>query len=362
MMKNIFYSLVVKRIEKLTKDSINISFDVPENLKEIFNFESGQHLTLKLDIKGKEHRRNYSLCTSPTENEWSIIIKKVDGGVFSHFAFNNLKVGDTVEVLPPMGKFCFLVDFKADETHKNIVLIAAGSGITPIMSMLKYGLHKYPKIHFTLIYQNRHYNTIILNNEIQKLKNKYVNNLSVHHILSKEKIDGNINSGRLDSDKMTLIFTKLIPLPMVSDVFICGPFEMIESVKEYLTANNVDSKNIHYELFTAKSALVNKEVINEKSEISGNQSAISITIDGQTHQFTTTNLHNNILDEALEHSVGLPYACKGGVCCTCKAKLVEGKVEMLTNFGLEADEIANNYVLTCQCLPLTEKVVLNFDA
>lgn len=353
-----FHKLKVKEVKAETPDCVSISFIVPENLQTEFLFEQGQNITLKKEIDGEEIRRSYSICAAPFENELRVAVKKVDGGKFSGFANSVLKAGDELDVLPPTGKFN--TKLKTQNT-KQYVAFAAGSGITPVISIIKTTLQTEPASRFTLVFGNRGRHSIIFFEELEALKNKYLNRFNLINILSREKTDAPVNFGRIDPQKLTEL-SKLIDYKNTDDFFICGPEEMIFCVKEFLEAAGIEKKNIHFELFTTpgqKKSTVGSQQLAEKS--SGPNSKITVKLDGRSFDFDLGFHSENILDAALKQGADLPFACKGGVCCTCKAKLLEGEVDMDVNWGLEQEEVEEGYILTCQSHPKTERVVVDFD-
>ena len=356
-----FHSLQVKQVKKETDDCVSISFLVPEELKDVFQFTQGQNLTIKKEINGQELRRNYSICSSPLDNELKVAVKKIEGGLFSTFANEELKAGDFLEVMPPTGEFFTPLD---PSQQKSYVAFAAGSGITPVLSIIKTTLLTEPKSNFTLVYGNRNKASIIFKEELEALKDKFIDRFRIYHILSREQVDSPINEGRIDAEKCELFFTKLINIKTTHEFFLCGPKQMIFCVKELLELNNVAKEHIHFELFTIPGqkqiSIAGKESGSEK--IVGQTAQVSIKLDGSSFEFELPYNGQTILNAALDLGADLPYACKGGVCTTCKAKLQEGKVEMDTNWGLEQDEVEKGFILTCQSHPLTEKVVVDFDA
>lgn len=353
-----FKKLIIKEITKETADCVSIGFEIPSDLIEEFEFEQGQNITIKKTINGEEIRRSYSICSSPFENELRVAVKKVEGGLFSIYANTNLQIGDELEVLPPTGKFN--TKLNADN-NKQYLAFAAGSGITPIISIIKATLQTEPKSIFTLVFGNKGRNSIIFFEELEGLKNKYLNRFNLINILSREKTDAPISFGRIDIEKLVHL-NKLIDYNNIDDFFICGPEEMIFCVKDYLIENAIDKKKIHFELFTTpgqkKSVTINKD---SSIKNDGPQSKITVKLDGRSFDFDLGFNSENILDAALKQGADLPFACKGGVCCTCKAKLLEGEVEMEVNWGLEQEEVEQGYILTCQSHPITEKVVVDFD-
>ena len=356
-----FHSLQIKKIQRETEDCVSITFDVPEELKDIFQFKQGQNLTIRKKINGEELRRNYSICTSPFDKELKVAVKKVYGGLFSTYANEELKEEEFIDVMPPTGKFYTELH---PSQQKSYVAFVAGSGITPVLSIIKTTLLTEPKSNFTLVYGNRNKASIIFKEELEALKDKFIDRFRIYHILSREKMDTPINEGRIDAEKCELLFTKLINLQTTDEFFLCGPEQMIFCIKELLEINRVGKEHIHFELFTVpgekQQAIVNKELAIEKNE--GPKSLVSVKLDGVTFDFDLSFNGQTILNAALDLGADLPYACKGGVCTTCKAKLQEGKVHMDTNWGLEQEEVDKGFILTCQSHPLTEKLVVDFDA
>ncbi|TDH23059.1 phenylacetate-CoA oxygenase/reductase subunit PaaK [Segetibacter sp. 3557_3] len=350
-----FHPLTIKEVRRETADCISLLFDVPENLKDEFSYHHGQSLTLRLNINGQEVRRSYSICSSPLDNELRIAIKKVDQGVFSSYANQSFKAGDILEVMRPSGKFHATLD---RENKNSYIAFAAGSGITPIFSIIKTTLVTEPNSKFTLVYGNRNRSSIIFREQLEALKNKFVSRFRIIHILSREKMDAPINVGRINKEKCAALFEKLLDLNQTAGFFLCGPAEMIFEVKEYLLEHGVDPNKIHFELFGTPVKQQNSPVEKSTTE---RKSAITIKLDGTSFDFQLAFDSESILDAALRQGADLPYACKGGVCCTCRAKLVEGKVDMTLNYALEPDELEQGFILTCQSHPRTEKVVIDYD-
>lgn len=354
-----FHPLAIKEVRQETDDCVSIAFEVTAELKDIFRFEQGQSLTVRTHLDGQEVRRTYSLCSSPLDNEWRVAVKKVDGGLFSTFANTKLKKGDVLEVLPPVGKF--FTPLHPDQ-QKHYVAIAAGSGITPILSIINTTLRTEPKSSFTLVYGNRTRASIIFKEELEALKNKFMNRFTLHHVLSREQPDAPIYYGRIDLPKCDQLFSRLIDISDVDEFFICGPEEMIFCVRDFLLQKGIDKTHVHFELFTipGEKSSVAKPLAADKTD-EGPRSKISVKLDGVLFDFELGTKGQSILDAALAQGADLPYACKGGVCCTCRARLVEGQVEMEVNYGLEQDEIDQGFILTCQSRPVTPKVVVDFD-
>ena len=354
-----FHPLKVKKVEKETEDCVSIVFDVPEELKEAFQFKQGQSLTVRKEINGEEVRRTYSICSAPTDNLLRVAVKKVDGGVFSSWANDELKQGDVIDVMPPVGKFYTELD---PEQQKNYLAFAAGSGITPVLSIIKTTLLTEANSTFTLVYGNRSKNSIIFKEELEGLKDKFINRFRIYHILSREKTDVPLNHGRIDIKKLDFLFNKLIDLTKTDEYFLCGPEQMIFCIKDYLSVKGIDSKKIHFELFTIPGEKKSvKETESEIPEDKGPKAKVGVKLDGIMFDFELGYEGESILDAALKQGADLPYACKGGVCTTCKAKLVEGEVSMDVNWGLEPDEVAKGFILTCQSHPKTDKILVDFD-
>lgn len=353
-----FHPLSIKEIRKETPDCVSVVFDVPENLKDIFMFKQGQSLTMRTTIKGEEIRRTYSICSSPIDNEWRVAIKKVDGGLFSSLANDQLKKGDVLEVMPPVGKFYTELD---PANNKNYVAFAAGSGITPVLSLIKTTLVTEPHSTFTLVYGNRNRSSIIFFEELEGLKNKFIDRFNLIHVLSREKTDASLNFGRINEEKLREL-EKLIDYSQTDEFFLCGPEEMIFAAKDFLEVKGIDKKHIHFELFTSPGQKTTKSKAQKTKAENGAKSNITVKLDGRTFSFDLPLSSNTtILDAALQQGADLPYACKGGMCCTCKARLLEGEVMMDVHWGLEEEEVEKGYVLTCQSHPKTENVVVDFD-
>jgi ring-1,2-phenylacetyl-CoA epoxidase subunit PaaE len=353
-----FHPIRVKKVEKETDDCVSIEFDVPAELNETFQFKQGQNLTVRKVLNNEECRRNYSICTSPFDGRLKVAVKKVEGGLFSTWANESLKAGDVLDVMPPTGKFYTELN---PQQKKHYVAIAAGSGITPILSIIKTTLQTQPQSTFTLVYGNRTKASILFKEELEALKDKFIERFRVYHILSREKTDVPLNSGRIDTDKLAQLFDKVIDLRRSDEFFLCGPEELIFCIKGFLAGKDVPAEKIHFELFTVPGQ--KRETSNHKQEMeeTGPKAQVSIKIDGIFFDFDLAFESESILDAALKQGADLPYACKGGVCTTCKAKLLDGKVHMDVNWGLEPDEVEKGFVLTCQAHPQTETVVLDFD-
>lgn len=362
-----FRKLIIEDIRRETADCVSIAFSIPPHLREEFAYQQGQNITIRTYLGETEVRRSYSICSSPLDGELRIAVKRVPGGLFSTFANEQLEKGQELDVLPPTGKFYTVLQAG---NRKHYLAFAAGSGITPVMSLIKTTLAVEPGSQFTLVYGNRHRPSIIFKEQLEALKNRYMHRLSLHHILSREQMDIPLNQGRIDLVKCGELCPRLIDLSTMDEVFLCGPQEMIFTVRNWLLQQGVEKKKIHFELFHtldhdstgAASAGVPEEDTPDAYLLKDKVSQVTVRLDGISHVFDLPFDGDSVLNAALLEGVDLPFACKGGVCCTCRAKLVEGQVEMDVNYALEGDELASGYILTCQSHPRTEKVIIDFDS
>lgn len=353
-----FHKIKVSDIYKETKDCSVVSFEIPEELQQNFSFKQGQHLTLKQVINDEDVRRSYSLCSSPLDNQWKVAIKQIPGGVFSTYANTKLKAGDTLEIMEPSGNFNVDID---PTKPRNLIAFAAGSGITPLLSIIKTHLLAEPNSTFKLFYLNRTVKSIIFKEEIEQLKNQFFGRFQVFYFLTKEQRDIPFLNGRFDTEKLQILTKTFIDIEDTSDCFICGPQEMIFLIRDELEAAGLDKSRIHYELFYSGTSDVENQHIAEVLEHKVEGTDVTIFDGGKEFHFIMEEEYDNILDGALAAGADLPFACKGGVCSTCKCKVIEGAVEMKINYALEEKEVANNFVLSCQAVPTTEKVVVDFD-
>ncbi|HOZ74937.1 MAG TPA: phenylacetate-CoA oxygenase/reductase subunit PaaK [Flavobacterium sp.] len=352
-----FHSIKVSDIYKETKDCSVVSFDIPEDLKSEFHYNQGQHLTLKAMIDGKEERRSYSLCSSPTENKWQVAVKKINGGLFSGYVNDKVKKGDTLEIMAPSGKF-FRETNK--EVAKNYIMFAAGSGITPILSIIKTHLALEPNSTFQLFYLNRSVKSIIFKEEIELLKNKYFGRFEIFHFLTKEHRSIELFNGRFSKEKMEILTEKIIDIPKVDECFICGPEEMIFLIRDELVAAGLSKDKIHFELFNTGGSEADKQRVSKILESKVQGTDVTIIDGGKEFHFIMDDDYDNILDGAIAAGADLPFACKGGVCSTCRCKVIEGSVAMKINYALDEDEVAKNLVLSCQAVPTSGKIVVEF--
>lgn len=352
-----FFELKVEEVKRETEDTVSISFEVPESMKQDFEFVPGQYLTLRKIIENQDVRRSYSICTSPSEHDLRVAVKQVEGGLFSTFANTQLKEGEILEVMPPMGRFC--PDINATN-NKHYLLVSAGSGVTPVLSIAKTILEEEPNSTVSMIYGNKGFASIIFREELEGLKNTYMDKFRLFHVLSRENLGLDLYKGRITSEKIEEFGNSVIDYGSVSDVFICGPEEMINAAAQTLEKLGVPKANIHFELFTSPLGKLQSKKKEEVSD-SGKNISVRLTLDGDDYEFKMGSSGENILDAAMNAGADVPFACKGGVCCTCRAKLLEGEVDMEVNYGLEPDEIENNFILTCQAYPKTDTIVVDFD-
>ena len=352
-----FHRIKIADIYKETKDCSVISFEIPVELQEEFQYSQGQHLTLKSSIDGKEERRSYSLCSSPIENKWKVAVKKINGGVFSTFVNEKIKKGDYLELMPPNGDFFIPVN---PSESKNYIAFAAGSGITPILSIIKTHLALEPQSTFKLFYLNRSVKSIIFKEEIELLKNKYFDRFEIFHFLTKEHRNIELLNGRFTKEKLQVLSSKIIDIPALDDCFICGPEEMIFLIRDELVSAGLSQDKIHFELFSTGNSEVDKQRISKILEQKVEGTEVTIIDGGKEFHFTMDDDFDNILDGALAAGADLPFACKGGVCSTCRCQIISGTVEMKINYALDENEVAKGLILSCQAVPTSKNVVIEF--
>lgn len=353
-----FHALQVVEIVPETAEANSIRFAVPSDLREAFAFKAGQHLTLKAEIGGEELRRNYSLCTAPDDQDWMVTVKRIAGGVFSNWVGDNLKAGDVIDVMPPHGSFTTEFDPNASRRY---VGFAGGSGITPVISLIKTALKAEAGSRFTLLYGNRDSSSIIFLDALADLKDRYMGRFELYHFLAEEEGDVELFNGMLDQKMCGHAIEQLVGDPQGVDAwFICGPGPMMDAAESALLERHVAKDRVHIERFTANrpSAALAQEMADLQTKAVG--VAVAVTLDGRTRQVAFTQ--SNILDSALAAGLRAPFACKAGVCATCRAKVIHGKVEMAVHYGLTDEEVAAGYVLTCQSVPVGDGVAVDYDA
>lgn len=344
-----FHSLTISDKRQETPNAVSIAFEIPEALKSDFQFKAGQYLTIRYSKDGQEIRRSYSLCSSEFSNEWRIGIKRMDDGYFSKVVNDRLKVGDTLDVMTPQGLFIL----NTDSTHQNnYFAFAAGSGITPVLSMIKTVLEKEPKSTFTLAYGNQNQTETMFYEELEGLRQTHPDRFRITYFFSRQNVEG-CRFGRIERSMVNFLLKNEYKDTSFHSYYLCGPEEMITEVKETLLDFGVEESTIHFELFATKQDEPAVEIPPGKTEA-------TITLDEETITFIMPH-DKSLLEAALDHGLDAPYSCKGGICSTCIARLKEGKVEMKKNMVLTDGELADNFILTCQSHPTTDIVVVDYD-
>jgi ring-1,2-phenylacetyl-CoA epoxidase subunit PaaE len=351
-----FHRLPVARVDRETRDAIAVTFDVPQPLRDVFRFEPGQHLTLRTDIDGEDVRRSYSIC-APAGGPLRIAVKRTPGGLFSMWANDALRAGSTLDVMPPMGHFNVGADAQASRHYLGV---AAGSGITPLLSIVSTALVAEPRSRFTLVYGNRASSTVMFRDELAALKDRYLDRFNLVHVLSREPQDIELLHGRIDRAKADALFERWVPVEDIDYAFICGPEGMMDAVRESLAAHGLPADRIRIERFAA-SIPKHTHVPRPLPQAARTQCEVSVVIDGSQRTFLLEKGQENIIDAGLRNGIELPYSCKGGVCSTCRCRLVEGEVDMDVNFALEDYEVARGFILACQSYPVTDKLTVDFD-
>jgi len=359
-MSTLFHPLRVRRIEPDTAEAVIVTFEVPHDLRDVFGFTQGQYLTLRREVDGQDLRRSYSICAGVDDGELRVGVRKVNGGVFSNWINAHLRPGDTIHVMAPQGRFFVPIDAAA---HRHYVGIAGGSGITPILSIMKTVLGREPRARFTLIYGNRALKSTMFKEEIEDLKNKYLARLVLHHVFSDEATDAAINHGLMNRDKIGEFLRTLVPARGIDHAFVCGPYQMNDEAEAALLSAGVPEDRIHIERFgiAPQAAQAVGAVIHQAAPGDAELARVTIVRDGLRREIEFRKDQPSILDAASAAGLEVPFSCTSGVCGTCRAKLVEGSVRMERNFALDKKEVAAGFVLTCQAHPTTERVVLSFD-
>ena len=352
-----FHPLTIASVARETRDAIALTFDVPAALRDAFRFEPGQHLTLRTTIGADDVRRSYSICSAVQDGTLRVAVKKAPGGVFSTWANEHIAPGQTIEVMPPLGHFNVPL---AAANRKHYLGFAAGSGITPLLSIIKTTLLTEPHSRFTLFYGNRSSSAVMFREELADLKDRFLERFSLIYVMSREPQDIDILNGRIDRKKADALIEHWVDLAGIDTAFVCGPDGMMQAVSESLQAHGMPKSRIKIELFAA-SIPKHERKAQPEPEPGHAECEVTVVIDGSVRQYTLEKTKENILDAALQRGIELPYSCKGGVCSTCRAKLVEGEVDMDVNFALEDYEVARGFILCCQSYPVTDKVVVDFD-
>ena len=361
-MSVMFHPLRVRSIEPDTAEAVVVSFDVPAELRETFGFTQGQYLTLRKTIDGQDLRRSYSICAGVDDGELRVGVRKVKGGVFSNWINAELRAGDEISVMAPQGRFFVPIEPQAQRHHLGI---AGGSGITPILSIMKTVLAREPKSRFTLIYGNRALQSTMFKEELEDLKNRYMARLVLHHVFSDEPTDSPLNMGVMNRDKIGEFLRSVVPAAAIDHAYVCGPFQMNDEAEAALLAAGVAEDRIHIERFGVAQATGTAHtadaVVHEAQPGDAESARIVIIRDGLRREIQFHKQQPSILDAASACGMEVPFSCTSGVCGTCRAKVVEGEVRMERNFALDKNEVAAGFILTCQAHPLTERVILSFD-
>jgi ring-1,2-phenylacetyl-CoA epoxidase subunit PaaE len=345
-----FHALTVDQVQRLTPNSVSISFQIPEALKKTFFYKAGQYVTIKHKIDGKELRRAYSISCAPNSEQLTIGIKKVDGGSFSVYANEHIKKGDVIQVMPPEGRFVF----EPSDTPSTIAAFAAGSGITPIMSIAETVLSSHERNTFVLVFGNQTPEEVMYSNEIQVLRDSYTNRFFVQHVFSRKHGNSQALFGRIENSTVNLILKNKFKETTFNRFYLCGPKEMIQTVETSLLNNGIAKENILFELFTSD------DTENEIAENLDGKTNVSVILDDEEHTLTMDK-KELVLDAVLKATIDAPYSCQGGVCSSCIARVVDGKAEMVKNQILTDGEVAEGLILTCQAHPLTPNLKIDYD-
>ena len=353
-----FYPLSVSKVSHETRDTIAVTFAVPPELQQSFQFQQGQHLTLRAMINAEDVRRSYSICSSVQEGALRVAIKRTPGGAFSSWANDTLKPGATLDVMPPMGHFNLPL---AADNRKHYLAFAAGSGITPILSIIKTTLLAEPHSRFTLFYGNRASSSVIFKEELTDLKDNYLERLNLVYVMSREQQDIDLFNGRITEEKCRQFLQHWIRIEDFDHAFICGPEDMMLGVSAALQEAGMPKQNIKIELFAASIPKHQHKPRAQLDAAARHETQVTVIMDGNHTTFTMDRDKESILDAGLRQGIDMRYSCKGGVCSTCRCKLLDGKVDMDANYALEDYEIARGFVLSCQSFPVTDTVVVDFD-
>ncbi len=356
-----FNTLSVAEVRPLTDSSVEVTFAIPEELAGAYDYAAGQYLALRAHLDGEEVRRSYSICRPPRPDRISVAVKRDLGGLFSNWVNDNLKAGDQLDVMTPQGTFTSNL---ADLEGKHVVGIAAGSGITPVITMASRVLSMSKTGTFDLIYTNRSSLDVMFIEELADLKDRYPRRFALHHVLSREQRAAPIMSGRLDEEKLRTIFTSIVPYDSVDEWVLCGPFELVQTTRDLLSSLGVEDDHVRFELFsTGEPGTQAPRARNVEIQAGEKTFTIDFTLDGTSGSVDSpVSANETILNAALRVRSDVPFACAGGVCGTCRARVIEGSVNMAENYALEKDEVERGYVLTCQSHPTSDRVVVDYDA
>jgi ring-1,2-phenylacetyl-CoA epoxidase subunit PaaE len=349
-----FHSLRIREVRRETPECVSLAFEVPEELAGEYHFVQGQHLNLRAQLNGEEARRSYSICSGVDDGELRVAIKKVSSGRFSVWVNESLKAGDCIDVMTPEGRFFTPLD----PAHaKNYVAFAAGSGITPVLSLIRTTLAREPRSRFTLVYGNRRLSGVMFNEALWSLKDRYLSRFALFNVFSREEQEVELFNGRIDAAKVRAFLGTLIPAAGIDEAFVCGPATMIDEVEGALLAAGVPHEHVHVERFGVPGAAAAAPVDDAEAA----EARITLVIDGVRREIDFHRGQRSILEAGRAAGIDLPFSCKGGMCSTCRAKLIDGEVKMAKNYALEPHEVDAGFVLTCQSYPLTDHVLISFD-
>lgn len=356
-----FHPLKIASVQRETSDAISVVFDVPQELLDRYRYTQGQHLTLRARVNGEELRRSYSICSGVDDGMLRVAIKAVSDGAFSSWANTSLTAGMTLDVMSPAGRFFTPLD---SSHQKHYVAFAAGSGITPVLSLIKSTLGRESRSRFTLVYGNRHVASILFSEELEDLKDRYMDRFTLHHVLSREPQDVPLFNGRIDLEKCRALLSTVLPAGDIDEAFVCGPGEMLDAVREALVEAGVNAAHVHVERFVTPGEVrstIRSAIVVSAGAADLRSAEVAVIADGVTRTLRVPFEGISILDAALAAGADLPFACKGGVCCTCRARVIEGEVIMDKNYSLESQELARGFVLSCQSHPVSQRVVISYD-
>jgi ring-1,2-phenylacetyl-CoA epoxidase subunit PaaE len=353
-----FYPLTVASVKHETRDAIAVTFDVPPDMREAFRYRQGQHLTLRATIDGEDVRRSYSICSAVQDDRLRVAIKRVQGGLFSTWANESIRPGGTLDVMPPEGRFNLPLE---PDSRRHYLAFAAGSGITPILSIVKTTLIAEPHSRFTVLYGNRASSSVIFRDELAELKDQYLERLNLVYVMSREQQDIELFNGRITQDKCRQLFQHWLRVEDVDYAFICGPEDMMHGVSAALQEAGMPKERIRIELFAAGAAQEPRKPRRQAAGEVHHHTEVTVIMDGSHASFTMDRDKESLLDAGLRAGLDMRYSCKGGVCSTCRCKVREGQVDMDVNYALEDYEVARGFVLSCQSFPVTDKVVVDFD-
>lgn len=354
-----FYPLTVAQVKQETRDAIAVTFAVPDALRDTFRYQQGQHLTLRAQIGGEDLRRSYSICSAVQDRQLRVAIKRTPGGAFSSWANEHLQAGSVLDVMPPAGHFNVPLDASS---ARHYLAFAAGSGITPILSIIKTTLLTEPASRFTLFYGNRASSTVLFREELSELKDVFMERLKIAYVMSREQQDIALFNGRITGEKCADFLRHWVHVDDIDVAFVCGPEDMMHGVSAALQAAGMAKERIRIELFAASIPKHQHKVRPGAQAVEANAlTEVTVIMDGAHASFTMERDKESVLDAGLRAGIDMRYSCKGGVCSTCRCKLVEGKVDMDVNYALEDYEVARGFVLSCQSFPVTDRVVVDFD-